>query len=288
MTAQRPSDIRNESQSTPADVDATALQPLVHHRTKIAVRRRLAAPADRGGHGLAGDVVSLGQHRSRETLDPVRRDARHSGHVGEVLARADPSLDLARTQYAFHLDLQLSEPRPIASQRCAQPVVGRDGQFLTRIGGDDDGPAVGAQSTSRAARMDTDASSRVLGVNLLCRQRPGRESTRPNRRRLALPALPDPHVVDVHRLRRCDPRTRDPEVEDQIVGPAGDAPRLRAHPHAVVVEGGPTGGPVDPEAMPSAGRACSSARPADSRRWNRSSPFPSGNAKPRRRRTGIP
>ena len=69
---------------------------------------------------LGSDVLPLGEHRGGEPLDPVQRDAGDPADVLQGLARTDPRLDVTRTQCAFHLDLQLSEPGTVTTNRRPQ------------------------------------------------------------------------------------------------------------------------------------------------------------------------
>ncbi len=73
---------------------------------------------------------SLGEHGRGETHDRVDGGLRCGRDVFGGLAAADPGLDVARAESAFHLHLQLAESSVVSPEGGAETVVDWYGELL--------------------------------------------------------------------------------------------------------------------------------------------------------------
>jgi hypothetical protein len=82
-------------------------------------------------------MVALGKDRRSEALNTIHRKACDPGYVFEALAGPDARLNITGCEGGLHLDLQLSEPRPVTPYRCPESFVRLDDQFLAALGDHD-------------------------------------------------------------------------------------------------------------------------------------------------------
>src|SRR5687768_4143853 len=108
--------------------------------------RALTTAANRRCHCQPRHVLALGQDRPGKALDPIQWDTSYVGNILKGAAGPNPRLDVSGSECALHLDLQLSDSRPVTPQSCMQPFVHRYSKFLTALGGHDQGLAVRAES----------------------------------------------------------------------------------------------------------------------------------------------
>src|SRR3954454_11903803 len=88
---------------------------------------------------------ALGQDRGGKPHDRVDRGLRGGGAVLSGLATPDPRLDVARSESAFHLHLQLAESSMVSPEGCAEAMVDRYGELLAGVADQDQALAVLAQ-----------------------------------------------------------------------------------------------------------------------------------------------
>src|SRR5512133_1207135 len=104
-------------------------------------------------------MLAFGKDGCSEALDAIHRYACNAGHIFEALAGADPRLNTTGGEGGLHLDLQLSEPRPIAPYRGAESFVRLDDQFLAALGGHDQGLPIRAESHKSCGAHQSRGSS---------------------------------------------------------------------------------------------------------------------------------
>jgi hypothetical protein len=93
-------------------------------------------------------VLALGQHRGGVRHDLLDRGLGRGGHRLGGLAGADPRLDVARSQDALHLDLQLAEAGPsvtVAAKSGPELLVDVEGELDPGVGHEQQALAVLAE-----------------------------------------------------------------------------------------------------------------------------------------------
>lgn len=80
---------------------------------------------DRGLAGSFGHEGALGEHGALEAPYTVYGDTCELGYLFRGGTRAYTRLDVAGTEMAFDLDLDLTEAGTVAAHRSAQPLVDR-------------------------------------------------------------------------------------------------------------------------------------------------------------------
>src|SRR4029453_285947 len=104
-------------------------------------------------------MLAFGKDGCSKALDAIHRYAGNAGHIFEALAGPDPRLNITGGEGGLHLDLQLSEPRPIAPYRSAESFVRLDDQFLAALGDHDQGLPIGAESHQSCGAHQSRGSS---------------------------------------------------------------------------------------------------------------------------------
>ena len=122
-----------------ARVDVLAAQVAADRVAERAAGRRGGAGRAAQGRALGalGDVLALGEHRGGERHDLVDRGLGRGGDGLGGLAGTDPRLDVARSQDALHLDLQLAEAGPsvvVAAQDGPEVGVDVEGELDPGVG----------------------------------------------------------------------------------------------------------------------------------------------------------
>ena len=84
-------------------------------------------------------MVAFGKDGRCEALHTIHRKTCNPGNIFEAVAGPDPRLNITGSEGGLHLDLQLSEPRPVTPYRCPESFVRLDDQFLAALGDHDQG-----------------------------------------------------------------------------------------------------------------------------------------------------
>ena len=147
-TVHSPLSLRAESQSAAAgSTPRWESRALTRAERVGVVEAPPAAAAQPDPPSQARDILALGKDRSLVATHLLHRPA---GAVGDVLraqTRADHRLDLTWAHATVDLDLELAEPRAVASDRRSQGLVEGDAEL----------PALGiGQQQVLAVLMDTD------------------------------------------------------------------------------------------------------------------------------------
>src|ERR1700722_2473 len=122
-------------------------------------------------------ILALGQNRTLEPSDPVRRDPRGVRDLVRGLAGPDAVLDLLGSQRILHFDLVLSEPRELTLGHRPQPFV--DGQQ------EPSASAWHGEDRVTAVLADCDQAQLLHSLSLLrLPGRTGADSDQPSHRRV--------------------------------------------------------------------------------------------------------